>query len=96
MPPGMMGAEAAPSSPFGALAAGPDGAGPDPAQEQLTQMMGQIRDLAQQVEQISATNPALTQEVTQIKAILRQMVVKAAQAAPMQTQSSMDVPTAGS
>lgn len=91
-----VGVGATPSSPFGALADGPNmGAGPDPIQEQLTQMMGQIRDVASQVDQIAAANPAVQQEATQIRALLRQMVVKTAQSAPMQTASSEMVPTAG-
>lgn len=97
MAPGMMGSGAAPNSPFGALAQGPEGvdAGANPAQDQLAQLAGQIRDIGMQVDQLATSNPALQAEAAQVKAVLRQMVLKAAQTAPMQTMSSEAVPTAG-
>jgi hypothetical protein len=70
-------------------------AGPDPVQEQLQQLMMQIRDVGSQVDQIASTNPDLAQEATQVRALLRQMIIKAGQMAPMQTMSSEAVPTAG-
>jgi len=93
----MMGSAASPSSPFGALASGPEGADAaiNPVQDQLAQLAGQVRDLGGQVDQIAASNPSLQQEAQQVKAILRQMILKAAQTAPMQTMSSEAVPTAG-
>lgn len=93
----MMG-QAAPSSPFGALAEGPDMGmgGSDPVQDQLATLMGQIREVATQVDQLAATNPSLAPEAQQIKMIIRQMITKSAQVTgAMQTPSSMDVPSVG-
>ena len=86
--------QAVPSSPFGALASGPN-AGPDPVQAQLTELMGQIRDVVAQVDQISATYPALAQDAQQVRSLLKGMIVKAAQQAPTQSDSSSAVPMAG-
>lgn len=71
------------------------GAGADAQQQQLTQTMGRIRDLAEQLKQLGADFPVLGDDVQQIQQLLKQMVVKAAQVAPAQTASSLAVPGGG-
>jgi len=73
----------------------PAGAGADAQQQQLTQTMGRIRDLAEQVKQLGADFPVLADDVQQIQQILKTMVVKSAQVAPTQTASSLAVPGGG-
>ena len=74
---------------------GPGGAGADAQQQQLQQTMGRIRDLAEQMKQLGADMPILADDVQQIQQLLKQMVVKAAQVAPVQTASGMAVPGGG-
>jgi predicted nucleic acid-binding Zn-ribbon protein len=86
---------------MGSVAPGADMAGqqqssPDQARQQLEQVMQRIRDLGQQVDQVGSQVPAFEPEIKQIRQILKRMIVKAAQAAPQQTTSSEQVPTAGS
>lgn len=96
MAPDAMGSAASPSSPFGALAAGPDmGGGMSPAQDQLAVIAGQIRDIGSMIDQLAETNPSVQQEAVQMKALLRQMLIKASQTMPMQTPSAEAIPTAG-
>lgn len=66
--------------------------GADPS-AQTNDAIGQIRTVAQQVDQLATLNPAFGQGAAQIKTILRQMIVAAAQQASMQTPSSEAVPT---
>lgn len=68
------------------------GAGPDARNQQLEATMGTIRDLGEQVKQLAAANPMIADEAQQIQQLLKQMVVKAAQPAPVQTGSSLAVP----
>lgn len=70
-------------------------AGADAQQQQLQQTMGRIRDLAEQIKQLGADFPMLADDVQQIQQLLKQMVVKAAQVAPVQTASSLGVPGGG-
>lgn len=93
-----IGAAAAPMEAIGSLLsgagaqAGPGAAGPD---ADLQATMGEIRGIGQAVQGLEAKFPALAQEAQQITALLKQMVVKAAQQAQMQTASGMAVPGAG-
>jgi len=61
----------------------------------MPDLMGKIRQVATSVDDLGASNPALAQEVQQIKLILRQMIIKAASAASVQTPSGQAVPMAG-
>lgn len=61
-------------------------------QDQIQQLASQIREASAAVDEIGATNPALASEVTQVKQILRQMLVKAASVATAQNPSSLQVP----
>ena len=78
-----------------APAAGGPGAGMDAARQQLEATMGRIRDFGEQIKQLAAENPAVADEAQQIQQLLKQMVVKSAQIAPVQTMSSMAVPGGG-
>lgn len=62
--------------------------------EDVTALMGQIRDLAGQVDDLGGQYPSLAQEAQQIRALLRQMIIKAAQQAPTATPSGQAVPIA--
>lgn len=84
--PGMPGAAASPAA---------NGPAVDLARQQLEQTMGQIRGIADQVKQMAATNPAVAQEAQQIQELLKAIVIKSAQQAPMQTASGMAVPGGG-
>ena len=66
--------------------------GPDQQRGQLDAVMGQIRQLSQQVDAIGQQIPAMASEVQQIRAVLKRMIVKAAQQAPQQTESSQALP----
>lgn len=67
----------------------------DLARQQLEQTMGQIRQVATAVKQLAATVPDAAQELQQMQELLKAVVIKAAQPAPMQTMSGQAVPTAG-
>lgn len=71
---------------------GSDGGG----RQALEQVMGQIRDLGQQVAALGSAVPAFAPEVQQIQQIVKRLIVKAAQAAPPQTASGQQVPNGGS
>lgn len=72
----------------------PQGGAP-PQGDAIQQLADQIREVGGMVDEIAASNPALANEVAQVKQTLRSMIVKAAQAASVQTQSGMSLPTAG-
>lgn len=57
--------------------------------------MGQIRDIGQSIDALASDFPTLAPDVQQVKQLLKQMVVKAAQQAPAQTASGMAVPGGG-
>lgn len=80
-------------SPMSALA-GP-ASGPDDGSQQASQMLGQISDVKDQLTALAGSNPSVAPEVQQIIAILRQMVLKAAQGASAATASSSAVPPVG-
>ena len=87
----------APSSAIGdLLAGGQSGAGADQVQAQLQGLAGQIRDLGSMVDTIAADFPNLAQETAQVKQLLKQMIVKAAQQVPPATASGSAVPTGAS
>jgi len=58
-------------------------------------LMG-IRQVGQSVDDLGSAHPELSQEIQQIKSILRQMILKSAQAASLQTASAEALPMAGS
>jgi len=66
-------------------------------QAQLQTLMGQIRAVNTQLQQIGVSSPTLGPLVQQAQQLLKQMVVMSAQAAQAQTASGMAVPggTAG-
>ena len=76
-----------PTSAIGNLLAGGQGQGADEVRGQLESLAGQIRDLGTQVDAIAADFPNAAQEVAQIKAMLKQIIVKVAQQAPTTTAS---------
>lgn len=61
----------------------------------MPDLMGKIRQVASSVDELGASQPALAPEIQQIKAIIRQMIIKSASAASVQTPSGQAVPTAG-
>lgn len=70
---------------------GPPG-GADAASSAVQAVMGQIRDLGAQVSSIGSSVPSLGDEVGQIQAIIKRMIIKAGQVAPTQTDSGSAVP----
>lgn len=74
----------------------PPGQGAADAQAQLQTLAGQIRDLGQMVDQVATSFPNAAQEASQIKVLLKQIIVKAAAQAPPQTASAAAVPTGAS
>ena len=77
------------------MAAGQPGAGQDAARAALEQTAQQVRELGNMATQIGQSNPLIQGEMQQVLAILKQAIIKAAQAAPMQTASGMTVPGGG-
>lgn len=67
----------------------------DPAQDGVQDLMGDIRQLSSLADGLGTKQPALAPEVQQLKNILRQMIIKAASAASVQTPSGQAVPMAG-
>lgn len=61
----------------------------------MNDLLGQIRQIGQQVDGLGAALPALAPIVTQIKQLLRQAIVAAAQQASAQSPSGEQVPMAG-
>lgn len=97
MPPAPLPSGASGSSAIGSLlAGGQPGQGADQMQQQLQALASQIRDVSQMAEAIAADFPDAAQEVTQIKTLLKQIIVKAAQSAPPATASGSAVPTGSS
>lgn len=77
-----------------AMAADP-AAGQDAIRAQLQQTAMQIRQINDAVMQLGQSNPLFQQGAQQITQILKQMIITAAQAAPMQTVSGAAVPGGG-
>lgn len=71
------------------------GQGAEAVQQQLTQTVGQIREIGNMVQALGASNPMLAQSTQQIMQILKQMVVQAASVTPQQTMSGAMVPGSG-
>lgn len=65
---------------------------PDPA---LLEAVNQVRAIGDLAAQLQATNPIVAEDVNQITQILKQAVIKIAQAQTMQTASGMAVPGGG-
>ena len=93
--PAPLAANASPSSAIGDLIGVPN-AGADQMRAQLQQLAGQVRDIGTMVEAVAADFPNAAQEANQIKGLLKQIIVKAAQQAPEQTASGSAVPTGAS
>lgn len=74
------------------LAGGQPQAGPD---AELQALMGQIRQIGQQVTQLQGQYPNLADQAQRINQILKEMVVTAAQEQSAQTASGLAVPGAG-
>lgn len=85
-----------PSSAIGDLLAGGANAGADQVRAQIEALASQIRDVGMMVDAIAADFPNAAQEVAQVKALLKQIIVKAASQAPQATASGSAVPTGGS
>ena len=73
------------------LAGGSPGA--DQAQSELQGLASQIRDVGQMTDAMAQQFPMAQGEIAQIQQLLKQIIVKAAQAMSMQTQSGSAVPT---
>src|SRR5262245_57745934 len=82
-------------SPPSASSSPPNAAGADAQQQQMMAGIGRIRDLADQAKQLAADFPAAADAMQQIQQLLKQAVVQMSAPAPVQTGSSMMVPTAG-
>src|SRR5688572_20363966 len=89
-------AAASPSSAIGDLLGGGQGQGADQVRAQLEALAGQIRDRGMMADAIATDFPNAAQEVAQVKALLKQIIVKAAQQAPQNTASGSAVPTGAS
>lgn len=68
----------------------------DAGRQGLEQVMGQIRDLGQQIQALGTAVPAFAPDVQQMQQILKRLIVKAAQQSPQQTASAAMVPNGGS
>lgn len=92
------GAAASSDTPMGQAMAGgmpqQPGAGADAQRQGIEVLMGQIRDIGQQVEALQGDFPDLAPDVQQIMTLLKNIVVKAARSAPQQTASGAAVPGA--
>jgi hypothetical protein len=64
-------------------------------QAQLQQLAGQVRNLNNLAMQLAQSTPIIAPEMQQIAQILKQAIVKVAQAAPQQTASGAMVPGGG-
>lgn len=62
----------------------------------LTAFAGQLRQVSQSVDEISAQNPDVAPIMQKIKGLLREAIVAKAQTASMQTPSAQALPMAGS
>lgn len=71
------------------------GGGAPDASGQMADTIQQIRAVGQAVDALGSSNPAFADGVSQIKNILRQMVISAAQQASVQTPSSAATPSVG-
>lgn len=78
------------------MLAGGQGQGADQVRAQLEALASQIRDLGMMADAIATDFPNAAQEVSQVKALLKQIIVKAAQQAPQNTASGSAVPTGAS
>lgn len=79
-------------SAVGDAMAGDPAAGQDALRAQLQQTAQMVRQIGDMVTQLGQSNPMFQQGAAQITQILKQMMITAAQAAPMQTVSGAAVP----
>ena len=94
--PAPLASNAAPSSAIGDLLGGGQGQGADQVRAQLESLASQIRDIGMMVDAVATDFPNAGQEVGQVKTLLKQIMVKAAQQAPVATASGSAVPTGAS
>lgn len=94
MPPAPIAAGASPTSQIGDLLTG-GMPGQDQVQAQIEALASQIRDIVQMTDPIALDFPAAAQEIAQVRKLLMQIVVKAAELAPQTTPSAGMVPTGG-
>lgn len=95
--PAPLASNASPTSAIGNLiAGGPQGGGGDQVRAQLESLASQIRDIGQMADGIATDFPNAAQPIAQIKTLLKQIIVQAAQQAPPQTASGQAVPTGAS
>lgn len=96
MPPAPLGGNVSSQSAIGSLIAPQAGNGGDQVRAQLQTLAGQISNIGQMVDAVAQDFPNAAQAVGQIKALLKQIIVQAAQQAPQNTASGSAVPTGGS
>lgn len=95
--PAPLASNASPTSAIGnLLSGGAPGAGADQVRAQLESLASQIRDMGQMADAIATDFPNAQAEMNQIKVLLKQAIVKAAQQAPTNTASGQAVPTGAS
>jgi hypothetical protein len=61
----------------------------------MSDVIGQIRTISQQIDALGMASPAIAPIAAQIKTLLKQAIVSAAQQASVQTASSEAVPMGG-
>lgn len=91
--PAPLASASSPSSAIGDLLAGGQGGGADQVRAQLETLAGQIRDIGQMVDAVATDFPNAATEAGQVKALLKQIIVKAAAQAPTTTASGSAVPS---
>ena len=84
------------SSAIGDLLAGNQGAGAGGAQAALKQRAMQIQQIGNSIDQLAQDMPDAAQTLSQIKTLLKNVLVQAAQTVPVATASGQAVPTASS
>lgn len=67
----------------------------DAQRQELESLIGMVRQIKMQVDQLGVTYPASAQSVAAINQQLQQIIISAAQQASAQTASGMSVPTSG-
>lgn len=63
--------------------------------QDVTAIIGQIRNLGSQADQLGQAFPPLQQEIQQIRAIIKRMIVKAGQGGSGQNASAEQLPMGG-
>jgi hypothetical protein len=70
-------------------------AGVDAQRQMVEQVAAVVRQMGEQVKALAQLAPHAADELQQIQQLLKQVIIKAAQAAPAQTPSGMAVPGNG-